>query len=190
MNRIDLDMLCAIADVYMTRQEERLLQTMEPSAAHAFCERIAPEFLLFVRALFRIAPVYDELGRDETCARQRLTESDFSVWSMFAQPFDKSMFSASEIDRAERLWDVWPCDRAEWENRLCSVYERELTEQASQRVGSGTSGVFLIEAAQALCKRLTMPSAEYEIGRAVNELSARWIDHYTTIFDETGRKMQ
>ena len=190
MNRIDLDTLCAIADVYMTRQEERLLQTMEPSAAHVFCERIAPEFLLIVRALFRIAPVYDELGRDESCARQRLTEADFSVWSMFAQPFDKSMFSASEIDRAERLRDVWPCDRAEWENRLCSVYERELTEQASQRVGSGTSGVFLIEAAQALCKRLTMPSAEYEIGRAVNELSARWIDHYTTIFDETGRKMQ
>ena len=109
---------------------------------------------------------------------------------MFARPFDKSMFSAAEIDRAERLRDVWPCDRAEWENRLCGVYERELTEQAAQRVGGGTSSVFLIEAAQALCKRLTMSSAEYEIGRAVNELSARWIDHYTTIFDETGRKMQ
>ena len=61
MNRIDLDMLCAIADVYMTRQEERLLQTTEPSAARALCERIAPEFLLLVRALFRIVPVYDEL---------------------------------------------------------------------------------------------------------------------------------
>ena len=64
------------------------------------------------------------------------------------------------------------------------------SEYSAQRVGGGTSGVFLIEAAQALCKRLTMQSAEYEIGRAVNELSARWIDHYTMIFDETGRKMQ
>ena len=190
MNRIDLDMLCAIADVYMTRQEEQLLKTTEPSAARALFEQIAPEFSTLVRALFRIATVYDELGNDESCARQRLTEPDFEVWNLFARPFDKSMFSAAEIDRAERLRNVWPCDRAEWENRLCCAYELELTRQASLRVNGGRSGVSLIEAAQALCKRLTMPAAEYEIGRAVDELAARFVDHYAALLEQMGRKMR